>query len=338
MRSRRVEHDLGAVEAEAAPPFGEVPVVADVHTDLADGGLEDRIAVGAGREIELLPEARARGGCAACGTCRDTCRRRRSRRRCCSTGRPAPSLRTSGARAPSRAPSRSSWNRWVVGPFGDLLGVARSTRASWTWQKYGPVEQLLEAHHLGALVRRPGGRPPRACRSSTPCHRSNRSAGARPSRCSPWGGQYPHVDKSVKGRRAPPDAAVHAPFTSDQPNTAAGSQPRTDPADPGRTSAASGHDHTSPPRRRCARAVQPPVDPRCRGTAQRRSISCGSGPELDIRSSTPAAPRDAARIAALEEGDVDLAIEMLDRRVAVTAGCPRPCDLRIHSVVQRRRR
>ena len=42
MRRRRVEHDLGAVEAEAPPALGEVPVVADVDADLADGGLEDR--------------------------------------------------------------------------------------------------------------------------------------------------------------------------------------------------------------------------------------------------------------------------------------------------------
>jgi hypothetical protein len=39
---RRVEHDLGAVEAERTPALGEVAVVADVHADLADGGVEDR--------------------------------------------------------------------------------------------------------------------------------------------------------------------------------------------------------------------------------------------------------------------------------------------------------
>ena len=54
---RRVEHDLGAVEAERPPALGEVAVVADVHADLADGGLEDRVPAVAGPEVELLPEA-----------------------------------------------------------------------------------------------------------------------------------------------------------------------------------------------------------------------------------------------------------------------------------------
>src|SRR3546814_10430646 len=31
-------------------------VVADVHADLADGRLEHRVSLGAGREVELLPE------------------------------------------------------------------------------------------------------------------------------------------------------------------------------------------------------------------------------------------------------------------------------------------
>ena len=54
---RRVEHDLGPVEAEDAPTLGEVPVVADVHADLADGRLEDRVSTVARAEVELLPEA-----------------------------------------------------------------------------------------------------------------------------------------------------------------------------------------------------------------------------------------------------------------------------------------
>ena len=40
----RDQHDLGAVEAERAGAFGEVAVVADVDADLADRGLEDRVA------------------------------------------------------------------------------------------------------------------------------------------------------------------------------------------------------------------------------------------------------------------------------------------------------
>ena len=52
----RDEHDLGAVEAERPGAFGEVAVVADVHADLADRGLEDRVAEVARPEVELLPE------------------------------------------------------------------------------------------------------------------------------------------------------------------------------------------------------------------------------------------------------------------------------------------
>src|SRR3954462_7277002 len=39
-RGRRVEHDLCPVEAERPPALGEVAVVADVHADLADRGVE----------------------------------------------------------------------------------------------------------------------------------------------------------------------------------------------------------------------------------------------------------------------------------------------------------
>ena len=52
----RVEDDVRAVQAELAPSLGEVPVVADVHADLADGGVEDRVAEVARAEVELLPE------------------------------------------------------------------------------------------------------------------------------------------------------------------------------------------------------------------------------------------------------------------------------------------
>src|SRR5450432_295368 len=53
---RRVEHDLRTVQTEGAPAFGEMPVVADVDADLADGGVEDREPEVAGAEVELLPE------------------------------------------------------------------------------------------------------------------------------------------------------------------------------------------------------------------------------------------------------------------------------------------
>src|SRR5215207_521578 len=51
-----VEHDLGAVETELAPAFGEVAVVTDVDADRSDRSLEDGIAEIARAEVELLPE------------------------------------------------------------------------------------------------------------------------------------------------------------------------------------------------------------------------------------------------------------------------------------------
>src|SRR4051794_29320912 len=56
MRGRRVEHDLGAVQPECPPPFREVAVVADVHADPADRGVEDRIPALARAEVEILPK------------------------------------------------------------------------------------------------------------------------------------------------------------------------------------------------------------------------------------------------------------------------------------------
>ena len=53
---RGVEHDLGAVEPERPPTLGEVTVVTDVDADLADRGVEDRVAAVAGTEVELFPE------------------------------------------------------------------------------------------------------------------------------------------------------------------------------------------------------------------------------------------------------------------------------------------
>src|SRR5918992_3641556 len=54
---RRDEDQLGAVEAQGACALREVAVVADVDADLADRGVEHRIAHVAGPEVELLPEA-----------------------------------------------------------------------------------------------------------------------------------------------------------------------------------------------------------------------------------------------------------------------------------------
>src|ERR1700761_4355117 len=52
----RVEHDLGPAQAERAPALGEVPLVADVDADLADRGVEHRVAEVARPEVVLLPE------------------------------------------------------------------------------------------------------------------------------------------------------------------------------------------------------------------------------------------------------------------------------------------
>ena len=54
---RRVEHQLGALEAQFAGDLGEVPVVADDQPDPAHRRVPDRIAEVAGLEVELLPEA-----------------------------------------------------------------------------------------------------------------------------------------------------------------------------------------------------------------------------------------------------------------------------------------
>src|SRR5487761_276224 len=51
-----IEHDAGAAQAERAPALGEVPLVADVHADLAHRGVEYRVAEVARAEVELLPE------------------------------------------------------------------------------------------------------------------------------------------------------------------------------------------------------------------------------------------------------------------------------------------
>ena len=56
-RGRRDEDELGAVQAQRPRALGEVAVVADVDADLADGGVEHRVAGVARAEVVLLPEA-----------------------------------------------------------------------------------------------------------------------------------------------------------------------------------------------------------------------------------------------------------------------------------------
>src|SRR5207245_6615013 len=58
---RRVEDDLGAVQAEQSRALGEVTVVADVDSDRRVPCLEDGIAEVARLEEELLPKARGVG-------------------------------------------------------------------------------------------------------------------------------------------------------------------------------------------------------------------------------------------------------------------------------------
>src|SRR5439155_6896343 len=56
-RRRRIEHDLGAVQAEQPRALGEVPVITDIDADRGVARLEDGIAEIAGLEEKLLPEA-----------------------------------------------------------------------------------------------------------------------------------------------------------------------------------------------------------------------------------------------------------------------------------------
>src|SRR4051812_22379970 len=57
MSGRRVEHDLGAVQAEGPPTLGEVAVVADVDPHPAGPRLEERVAAVARTGGENLPQA-----------------------------------------------------------------------------------------------------------------------------------------------------------------------------------------------------------------------------------------------------------------------------------------
>src|SRR5258708_3664562 len=54
---RRVEHNLRPVQAQGACAFGEVSVIADVHTDLRETQIKNWIAKITGPKVELLPKA-----------------------------------------------------------------------------------------------------------------------------------------------------------------------------------------------------------------------------------------------------------------------------------------
>src|ERR1017187_9131006 len=56
-RGAGIEDDLGAVESEKPPAFGEVTVIAGINAHFANGGLKYGIAEVAGLEVKLLPEA-----------------------------------------------------------------------------------------------------------------------------------------------------------------------------------------------------------------------------------------------------------------------------------------
>src|ERR1035441_8350844 len=52
-----IEDDLGAVESEEPPAFGEVTIIAGINTHFANRGLKHGITEVAGLEVKLLPEA-----------------------------------------------------------------------------------------------------------------------------------------------------------------------------------------------------------------------------------------------------------------------------------------
>jgi hypothetical protein len=54
---RGIEDDFGAIQSQAARSLGEVAVVTDVHPDLCEPEIKDRIAEIAGTEVELFPKA-----------------------------------------------------------------------------------------------------------------------------------------------------------------------------------------------------------------------------------------------------------------------------------------
>ena len=174
---RRVEHDLGAVEAEGPPTLGEVPVVADVDAHLADRGVEHGVAEVPGPEVELLPEpldlrdvvlavlaqvgavgVDHGGGVVVDAGLLDLVHGQHHHHA---------QLLGQGLEALRGGTVRDGLGVVVV------LGLLHLAEV-------GPVEQLLEADDLRSLGRRPRGPRPRACRSSTPCRPSSRSATAPP--------------------------------------------------------------------------------------------------------------------------------------------------------------
>ena len=204
MGGRRVEHDLGAVEAEAAPALGEVAVVADVDADLADGGVEHRIPDVAGREIELLPEpldlrdvllavlaevgavgVDHGGGVVVQPGLHDLVHRQHHHHAELLGDR----LEALGGRPVRESPRcRSSTRRPAPG-----RSTARRTAPGST-----------SPGHPG---RRPHEPAARACRSSTPCRRSSRSATGLLELCSPSSPLRARVNGAT-GQETPPD---HSP-------------------------------------------------------------------------------------------------------------------------------
>ena len=134
---RRVEDDLGAVQAEQPRALREVAVVADVDADRRVARLEHGISEVARLEEVLLPEP------AVCGMWffrylpEVRCRRRRRRRRCCSR-RPPARARRPGRPSPSGTSSRTPPSaRWSArAPARRCRTSARSCDG----QKYGPLK------------------------------------------------------------------------------------------------------------------------------------------------------------------------------------------------------
>ena len=146
----RDEHHLGAVEAEGASSLGKVPVVADVHADLADRGFEDGIAQVPRAEVVLLPEAL---------DVRDM------RLAVLAEVGPVGIDHGRGVVVDARGlvvllvhrhhEDHARLLRQILHPLGgravrDVLGV-RVVLGILDLAEVGPVEELLEEHHLGAL-------------------------------------------------------------------------------------------------------------------------------------------------------------------------------------------
>ncbi len=149
----RDQHDLGTVEAECPGTFREVPVVADVHADLADRRLEHRVAEVARAEVELLPEALdvRDVGLSVLAEVAPVGVDDRGR-----------VVVDSGGGLVLLVHRRDDDHAGLLGeilhalrrrPVGDQFRVAVVLRILHL-AEVGPVEELLEEHHLGALRRR----------------------------------------------------------------------------------------------------------------------------------------------------------------------------------------